>query len=42
MLVADLPSDTLLDRLKKGQVLPRLRPVSEDPRSGYLLYEVMP
>jgi hypothetical protein len=42
LLVADLPPDTLMDRLNQGRVPPWLRPVSGDPRSGYALYEVMP
>jgi hypothetical protein len=42
MLVADLPPDTLLDRLNQGHVPPWLRKLSEDPRSGNVLYEVMP
>ena len=42
MLVADLPPDTLLDRLNQGHVPPWLRKLSEDPRSGNMLYEVMP
>ncbi len=42
LLVAELPPDTLLDRMNRGQVPPWLRPVGKDPRSGYALYEVMP
>ena len=42
LLVADLPPDTLLDRLNLGHVPPWLDKISEDPRSGYVLYEVMP
>jgi hypothetical protein len=42
MLVADLPPDTLLDRLNQGRVPPWLHRLSEDPQSGTVLYEVMP
>jgi hypothetical protein len=42
LLVADLPPDTLLDRLNQGHVPPWLHKLSEDPRSGNVLYEVMP
>jgi hypothetical protein len=42
LLVADLPPDTLLDRLNQGHVPPWLHELSEDPRSGNVLYEVMP
>ncbi|MEJ0015997.1 MAG: hypothetical protein WDN25_05430 [Acetobacteraceae bacterium] len=41
LLVADLPPDTLLDRLNRGQVPPWLHRLGEDPRSGNILYGVM-
>jgi len=41
LLIADLPPDTLLDRLNQGHVPPWLHKLSEDPRSGNVLYEVM-
>jgi hypothetical protein len=40
-LVADLPPDTLLDRLNRGQAPPWLRKLNDDPRSGNVLYEVI-
>jgi hypothetical protein len=42
MLVADLPSDTLLDRLNQGRVPSWLHKLDEDPDSGNILYEVIP
>ena len=42
LLVADLPPDTLLDRLNRGQVPPWLDRLEKDPKSGTVLYEVMP
>ena len=42
LLVADLPPDTLLDRLNQGQVPPWLHRLSQDPQSGTVLYEVKP
>lgn len=41
-LVTDLPRNTLLDRLNQGHVPPWLHKLSEDRRSGNVLYEVMP
>jgi hypothetical protein len=40
-LVADLPEDTLLDRLNRGEVPRWLAKVSEDPASGHVLYRVI-
>lgn len=42
MLVANLPPDTLLDRLNQGHVPLWLQKLSEDSRSGNILYEVVP
>jgi hypothetical protein len=41
-LIADLPPNTLLDQLNQGHTPPWLDKLSEDRRSGYVLYEVMP
>lgn len=40
LLVADLPAQTLLDRLARGDVPRWLRLEREDARSGYVLYRV--
>jgi hypothetical protein len=41
LLVADLPEDTLLDRLGRGEVPAWLRPVARDAASGFTLYKVV-
>jgi hypothetical protein len=41
LLVADLPQETLLDRLNRGEIPPWLRKVAADPQSGNVLYEVL-
>jgi hypothetical protein len=41
LLVADLPPDTLLDRLAHRQVPPWLSEVATDPASGNILYRVV-
>jgi hypothetical protein len=40
LLVADLPPETLLDRLNRGEVPPWLSKIDEDPQSGNTLYQV--
>jgi len=40
ILVADLPEQTLLDRLTRGEVPPWLHLVATDPQSGFSLYRV--
>jgi hypothetical protein len=40
-VVADLPPDTLFDRLNRGDVPRWLQVVTEDARSGNTLYQVM-
>jgi hypothetical protein len=42
MLVADLPSVTLLDRMNQGHIPFWLHRLEADPHSGYVLYEVLP
>jgi len=42
LMVADLPADTLYDRLNRDQIPPWLRRLGNEPRSGHVLYEVMP
>ena len=41
-LVGDLPPETLLDRLNRGQVPPWLKEVAKDPASGHVLYRIVP
>jgi hypothetical protein len=41
-LVADLPPNTLLDRLNRGTVPPWLKEVAKDPASGHVLYQIVP
>ncbi|MCW3473115.1 hypothetical protein [Limobrevibacterium gyesilva] len=41
MLVADLPPDTLLDRLGRHEVPSWLQPVASDSGSGYTLYRII-
>jgi hypothetical protein len=41
LLVADLPQQTLLDRLNHGDVPPWLHKLDQDPQSGNALYEVV-
>ena len=40
-LVADLPADTLYDRLRAGTPPSWARPIAADPKSGYVLYEIV-
>jgi hypothetical protein len=40
-LIADLPTDTLFDRLNRGEVPPWLRKIAEHKASGNVLYRVM-
>jgi hypothetical protein len=40
-LVADVPEDTLLDRLNRGEVPRWLAKVGEDMTSGHVLYRVI-
>jgi hypothetical protein len=40
-LVADLPADTLLDRLDRGQVPPWLQKIAEHRESGNALYRIL-
>jgi len=42
VLVADLPPDTLLDRLGQGDVPVWLARVADDTKSGHILYQVKP
>lgn len=42
VLVADLPPDTLLDRLGHGDVPVWLTRVADDTKSGHILYQVRP
>jgi hypothetical protein len=41
-LVRDLPPQTLLDRLERGEVPPWLTEVAREPASGHVLYAVNP
>jgi hypothetical protein len=41
-LVADLPPETLLDRLNRGEVPPWLKEVARHPASGHVLYRIVP
>ena len=41
LLVADLPPDTLLDQLNRGEVPPWLHRLDEDRQSGTTLYEIL-
>jgi hypothetical protein len=41
-LVADLPPETLLDRLNRGEVPLWLKEVARDPASGHVLYRIVP
>jgi hypothetical protein len=42
LLVADLPLDTLLDRMNQGLVPSWLHRLDADPHAGYVLYQVLP
>ena len=42
MVAADPPSHTLLNQLNQDQIPSRPKKLDEDPRSGNVLYEVMP
>ena len=41
-LVADLPPETLLDRLNRGEVPSWLKEVARDRASGHVLYRILP
>jgi hypothetical protein len=41
LLVADLPPDTLFDRMNQGHVPSWLHRLDADPHAGYVLYEVL-
>jgi hypothetical protein len=41
LLVADLPENTLMDRLARGEVPAWLDRVAEDAASGFVLYRVV-
>jgi hypothetical protein len=42
LLVADLPLDTLLDRMNQGLFPSWLHRLDADPHAGYVLYQVLP
>lgn len=42
LLVADMPPETLLDRLNRGEVPAWLNEVARNPASGHILYRIVP